>query len=239
MTALAGRTALVTGASRGVGLAVARALAAAGARVVLLARSAEVLAREAGTLGRGALAVPCDLTDRAAVLEAGHHVLERLGGPPDVLVNNAGLFLVGPAHELSASDFAATVETNLVAPFGLLRAFLPAMRTRGSGHVVTIGSIADRAAFPDNAAYAASKFGLRGLHEVLRQELRGTGVRATLVSPGPTDTPLWDPHDPGGPSGRFPHRAAMLAASAVAEAVVFVVSRAPDVNVDELRLSRA
>src|SRR5208283_432105 len=88
--------------------------------------------------------------------------------------------------------FARMLALNLAAPFQLVRAFLPGMRLRGRGHVVTVGSVADHVAFPGNSAYSASKFGVRGLHEVLRTELRGTGVRATLVSPGGVDTPLWD-----------------------------------------------
>jgi NADP-dependent 3-hydroxy acid dehydrogenase YdfG len=104
--------------------------------------------------------------------------------------------------------------------------------------VVTIGSIADRVVFPDNGAYAASKFGLRALHEVMRAELRGSGVRATLVSPGPVDTPLWDPIGPDARPG-FTPRAAMLAADAVADAILYAVTRPPSVNVDELRLTRS
>jgi NADP-dependent 3-hydroxy acid dehydrogenase YdfG len=102
---------------------------------------------------------------------------------------------------------------------------------------VTIGSIADRVAFSGNAAYAASKFGLRGLHEVLRAELKGTGVRASLVSPGPVDTPLWDAIDSKDRDGHTP-RAEMLPADALADAVHYVVSAPASVNVDELRLSR-
>jgi NAD(P)-dependent dehydrogenase (short-subunit alcohol dehydrogenase family) len=128
-----------------------------------------------------------------------------------VLVNNAGVFAVAPAHETEPDAFAAGIDANLVAPFRLVRAFLPAMRDRGAGHLVTVGSIADRNTFPGNAAYAAGKYGLRALHEVLRVELRGTGVRATLVSPGPVDTPLWDPLDPDSREG-FTPRAAMLRA---------------------------
>ena len=112
------------------------------------------------------------------------------------------------------------------------------MRARGSGTVVTVGSIADRATFPENGAYAASKHGLRALHEVLRAELRGSGVRAVLVSPGPVDTPLWDAVDPDSREG-FTPRAAMLAAEAVADAILYVVTRPAGVNVDELRLSRS
>jgi NADP-dependent 3-hydroxy acid dehydrogenase YdfG len=103
---------------------------------------------------------------------------------------------------------------------------------------VTVGSIADRAAFPENGAYAASKFGLRGLHEVLRAELRGTGVRATLISPGPVDTALWDAVDPDNRPG-FTPRASMLDPDAVANAVIYAVTQPADVNIDELRLSRS
>jgi NADP-dependent 3-hydroxy acid dehydrogenase YdfG len=125
-----------------------------------------------------------------------------------------------------------------VAPFRLVRAFLPAMRERGSGHIVTIGSIADRVAFPENASYAAGKFGLRGLHEVLRAEVAGSGVRATLVSPGPVDTALWDPIDPDNRPG-FSPRARMLRPEAVAAAVLYAVAQPRDVSVDELRLSHS
>ena len=112
------------------------------------------------------------------------------------------------------------------------------MRERGTGHVLSIGSIADRSAFAGNAAYAASKYGLRALHEVLRAELRGTGVRATLVSPGPVDTELWDPIDPDRQPG-FTPRASMLAPLDVADAVLYALSAPADVNVDELRLSHS
>jgi NADP-dependent 3-hydroxy acid dehydrogenase YdfG len=102
--------------------------------------------------------------------------------------------------------------------------------------VVTVGSVADRAVFAGNGAYAASKYGQRAMHEVLRQELRGTGVRATLVSPAATDTPIWDPIDPDNRAG-FPPRATMLRPEDVAEAVVWAVTRPERVNVDEVRLS--
>jgi NADP-dependent 3-hydroxy acid dehydrogenase YdfG len=127
---------------------------------------------------------------------------------------------------------------NLVAPFALVRAFLPRMRERGSGHLVTIGSIADRNIFPGNAAYSASKYGLRALHEVLSAELRGTGVRTTLVSPGPVDTELWDPIDPDNRTG-FTPRAQMLTAAEVAEAIRWALAAPAGVNIGELRLSKS
>jgi 3-hydroxy acid dehydrogenase / malonic semialdehyde reductase len=114
----------------------------------------------------------------------------------------------------------------------VLRAFVPAMLERG-GHVVTVGSIADHVAFPGNAAYAASKFGLRGLHETLKAEYAGTGLRFTLVSPGPTDTTLWDPVDPDRRPD-LPNRAGMLQAGDVADAVLFAVTRPNRVNVELL-----
>ena len=234
--ALAGRRAVVTGASRGIGLEIARALAAAGAEVALVARSADRLADEATRLGGRAFAEPCDVADVEAVARVAARIGERWQGGADLLVSNAGVFSLAAVHLTAPDEFRRTLDTNLVAPFLFVRALLPAMLARGAGHVVTIGSIADRAAVPENGAYAASKYGARALHEVLRAELRGSGVRASLVSPGPTDTPLWDPLDPDGRPG-FTPRARMLPASAVAGAVLWVVSQPAAVNVDELRLS--
>jgi NADP-dependent 3-hydroxy acid dehydrogenase YdfG len=236
--ALAGRSALVTGASRGIGAAVARRLAGSGARVALLARTERALRELAAELGGDAIVIPCDMR-RADAPGLAARALSAAGlDGPDIVVNNAGAFLVAPAHETSVDVFRETLEVNLTAPFGVVRAFLAGMRARRAGHVVTIGSIADRAAFPGNAAYAASKYGLRALHEVLRAELRGTGVRATLVSPGPVDTDLWDLVDPDNTPG-FTPRAQMLPADAVADAVHYAVTAPAAVNVDELRLSRS
>ena len=235
---LAGRTALVTGASRGIGRAAAGRLAAAGARVALLARSVEALASAAREIGGDAVTIQCDVSRPEAVEAAVERVVDVFGDPPDILVNNAGLFHLQTVEETTPLDFARTLETNLVAPFLFARAFLVAMRGRGSGHVVTIGSIADRVAFVENGAYAASKYGLRALHEVMRAELRGSGVRATLVSPGPVDTPLWDPVAPDTRIG-FTPRSQMLAADAVADAILYAVTCPPAVNVDELRLTRS
>ena len=232
---LDGRVAVVTGASRGIGLATARALAGAGARVAMLARSAAPL--DAAAREIGALAVPCDIADERAVHEALRRVTSE-AGDPEILVNNAGVFHLAPFERTTGADLRRTLDVNLVAPFLLTRAVLAGMRDARRGHIVTIGSIADRATFPENAAYAASKFGARAVHQVLREELRGTGVRATLVSPGPTDTPLWDAVGPDDRAG-FTPRSRMLSAADVADAVLFAVTRADDVNVDELRLSRA
>ena len=233
------RTALVTGASRGIGRALVDRLAEAGTLVAALARSEDALAALARAHPNGrVLPLVADLRDAVATTRALEAAERAFAGAPDLLVNNAGVFVVAPAHETDADAFSAVLDANLAAPFRLVRALLPAMRARGTGHVVTIGSVADRATFPGNAAYAASKYGLRALHEVLRAECRGTGVRCTLVSPGPVDTPLWDALDPDSREG-FTPRAAMLAAGDVADAVVYAATRRPEVNVDELRLGRA
>lgn len=229
---------MVTGASRGIGRAVAGALAAAGAQPFLLARSADTLARVALELGGEAVAVPCDVTRAEDVERAVQRILERHAEGPAILVNNAGIFPIGAIEQTDPLRFEETLKANLLAPFRLLHAFVPLMRATGRGHVITIGSVADRSIYAGNGAYSASKFGARAMHEVLREELRGSGLRATLVSPSATDTSLWDPIDPDHTPG-FPPRAAMLRPDDVADAVLWAVTRPRHVNVDEVRLSRA
>ena len=227
-TALAGKLALVTGASRGIGLAVAELLHAAGAHVVRLARTLVD-----GTADRWT-DLRCDVTNPAAVDRAVGRVLtDRV--VPDIVVNNAGIFFIKPVADTTPDDFTRTIAVNLMAPFLVTRALVPHLVRRGSGHVVTIGSISDHVAFTGSTAYAASKFGLRGMHEVLRAELSRTGVRTTLLSPGPVDTPMWDPIAPDAQPG-FTKRSAMLHAGDVAEAVLFAVTRPPRVDVTEIRL---
>jgi len=236
--ALSGTTAVVTGASRGIGEAVARSLAGAGARVALVARGRAVLEGLADELGSGAFAVPCDLMHPRAVSGAVDAIEIGFGGAPALLVNNAGIFRVGAADTLTVGDFTAMLDLNLVAPFSFVRAFLPAMKAAQRGHIVTIGSVADHASFPGNAGYSASKFGARAVHEVLRAETKGSGIRATLISPAATDTEIWDGLEPG-VRGRFPVKGEMLSAGDVANAVLFAVTQPVRVNVDELRLSRS
>lgn len=238
MSAPTGGTALVSGASRGIGLEVARLLTSHGMRVAMLARRSDALHARAAELGALAFAMPCDVTDARAVLALTEAVTAEFGGPPDAIVNNAGLFKLATIERTTPEDFRASLDVNLVAPFLITHAFVGAMQARKSGHIVTIGSIADRMTFPENGAYAASKFGVRALHDVLRGELRGSGVRATLVSPGPVDTTLWDEIDPDTRPGFTPRRS-MLPAESVAAAVWFALSQPAAVNVDELRLSHS
>ena len=217
--------AVVTGASRGIGLAVADELRAAGFHVVRLARSLTDGSADRQTDLR------CDVSDPVQVERA----VTRVRGVPDVVVNNAGMFFIKRLEETSPQDFSGLIAVNLTGLFLVARAFVPAMVERGSGHLVTIGSISDHVAFSGSTAYAASKFGIRGMHEVIRTETAKSGVRTTLVSPGPVDTDIWDSTDPDSKPG-FTKRKDMLRAEDVAEAVVWAVTRPPKVDVTEIRL---
>jgi NAD(P)-dependent dehydrogenase (short-subunit alcohol dehydrogenase family) len=228
VTRLAGRVALVTGASRGIGAAAAGLLADQGARVIRVARS--LTPRTEGRF----VDVPCDLTDPDQVDRLASRVLNE-HGRPHIVVSNAGAFLLRALEGTEPADLEAQLAVNLKAPFYVAKAFLPAMRDVGQGSFITVGSVADHMGFPENAAYGASKYGLRGLHETLLAEYRDTGVRLTLVSPGPTDTSVWDQVDPDQREG-FPNRADMLRPIDVAEAILFVATRPEHVFIDWLRL---
>ena len=202
-----------------------------------------------GTVGRldqvdgltalvGGTALVVDLSDELAVWEALDGFQEGLGGPPDVVVNAAGAFGIAPVQEETVRSLDEQWTVNLRGSFLTVRALLPAMLARRSGLVVNVGSVAGRKAFPGNAAYSASKFGLRGFHEVLLEETRGTGVRATLLEPAATDTPLWDPMDPDS-NPALPDRAGMLTPDDVAEAVLFVATRPATVRIPVLQIERA
>ena len=238
MGSLKGRAAVVTGASRGIGAGIAEALAAEGARVVMLARNEARLKDRAASI-KGSIPIVCDVTKPDSVEKAAKRITSELKGAPDILVNNAGIFGVSPVEETSTDFFIETINTNLVGPFLLVRAFLGEMKKRKTGHIVTIGSVADRTIYTGNAAYSAAKFGVRAIHEVMRAELRGSGVRATLISPASTATEIWDtvtiPHGSGKRSAKMP----MLDPEDVARAVVFAVTQPESVNIDELRLSHA
>lgn len=227
MTSLHGRLTVVTGASRGIGLAIATALADAGARVVRVARSLKD-----GTHG-AFHDYATDLTDPAAVEGMARRVLAEAGAPA-ILINNAGVFDRIPFEQATVAELTRQLQVNLVGPFAVIRAFLPAMKQAGHGLIVTIGSVADLTPHPENSVYSATKFGLRGMHESLAVEYRGSGIRFSLVSPGPTDTPIWD-----GVTGGHPvrPRSEMMHTTDVADAVMFVVTRPAGVTIDVLRLT--
>ena len=226
---LAGRVALVTGASRGIGLATARVFADAGASVARLARRLE------SHPAHDFLDLPCDVTRDAAVRDAVAALVDQRG-VPDVVVNNAGGFILRSIADTTPDDFDDQIAVNLGGGFRLVHALVPHFRQVGTGHLITVGSVSDYRAFPDNAAYTASKFGLRGFHEAVAVELKPYGVRATLISPGATDTSLWDEVDIEAVPGLLP-RTAMLRPDDVAQAILFAATRPPHANIDVIRLS--
>jgi NAD(P)-dependent dehydrogenase (short-subunit alcohol dehydrogenase family) len=181
-----GRSVLVTGGSRGLGLELARELIAEGARVAICARDAEELERARQDLavrGGRVLAIQCDVTDRDAVNGMVARVVAELGGL-DVLVNNAGTIVVGPLEVLAHEDFEDAMRTNFWGPLHTILAVLPEMRRHRSGRIVNIASIGGKLAVPHLAPYSASKFALVGLSEGLRAELIGAGIVVTTVCPG-------------------------------------------------------
>ncbi len=225
---LVGKLALITGASRGIGLAVADELRAAGAHTIRLARSLSDGSAERATTLRCDVTRPDDV-DRViarAIVEV---------GVPDIVVTSTGVFYVKPLAETTLEEFTETINTNLLGPFLVVRALLPRLVERGRGHLVTIGSSSDHIPYPGNSAYAASKYGIRGMHEVLSLELANTGVLTTLVSPGSTDTDIWNKIDPDSNPG-FRKRKDMMRPADVAEAVLFAVTREARVTVTEIRL---
>lgn len=238
MKSLDGCTAVVTGASRGIGATIAASLAEQGVRVVLIARTEERLRKQAARIP-GSIPIATDVTDPEKVEQATTRIAAELGGAPDILVNNAGIFSIAPVEETGVEQFTELLNTNLVAPFLFVRAFLAEMKKRGRGHIVTIGSIADRTIFSGNVAYSAAKFGLRAVHEVLRTELRGTGVRTSLISPASTDTDIWNDVTLTDPGDKSPSKRLMLQPDDVARAVMYALTQPDSVNVDELRLSHS
>jgi NAD(P)-dependent dehydrogenase (short-subunit alcohol dehydrogenase family) len=179
---------LVTGAARGIGAACARVLAQRGHRVFGTSRQAQAFGSSVAALGRGTLElIPMDVDRDASVREGVRYVLER-AGRVDVAVNNAGIGILGPVEDTSVEEARAQFETNLLGAWRVCRATLPPMREQGGGLIVNIGSIGGLAGLPFQAAYSASKFGLEGLTESLRLEVRPFGIRVVIIEPGNIDT---------------------------------------------------
>jgi NAD(P)-dependent dehydrogenase (short-subunit alcohol dehydrogenase family) len=184
--ALEGKTALVTGASSGLGRATAVALAQAGADVALVARSAEELeetGEEVSKTGRRALVLPTDLANGEEALATVERTVGEFGCV-DVLVNAAGIDVPGTVEELDVGGWDLTLSVNLRAPFLLSKAAFPHMREAGGGTIVNVSSVAGKKGWANASAYCASKFGLTGLTEALADEGRGHGIRAIVLYPG-------------------------------------------------------
>ena len=194
---LGGCVAVVTGASSGIGLATAKALAGTGARLVLVARSEARLQAAARDVAGGAegrhppLLVPCDVSDPGAVLRMAERV-HRDAGAPDIVVNNAGIGHWAPVAELSLERIRAVLEVNFFGAVHCTKAFLPAMLERRRGTLVFVSSGFGALPFPYTAAYCASKHALNGFAGSLRAEVEPAGVRVVLVLPGGTRTAFFD-----------------------------------------------
>ena len=185
------RTALVTGAGKGIGAACARALSEQGHRVALLSRSKDDLDAVAAELAGETLVVPADVTDPAA-LEAAFGRVEEAWGPVEILVVNAGAGASSPLAETSDDEWARMLELNLTAPFRCIRRVLPGMTEAGYGRVVVLASVAAKHGAARIAAYTASKHGVLGLVRSAAAEVARTGVTVNAVCPGYVDTPMTD-----------------------------------------------
>ena len=229
---LAGQVALVTGAGRGIGRAVAAAFAREGALVVLAARTARELAslqREIEATGGRALAVPTYVRQEPAVAALISRALAE-SCRIDCLVTAAGLATFGPVADVKTEDWDQLMAVTLRGAFLCCRAVLPAMTAQRRGTIINIGSVVTSRTLPGTAVYAAAKYGLLGLSRVLAEEMRPHGVRVGVLSAGATDTPLWDAVP------QPPDRALMLRPSLIAEAALLMAALAPGAVLEELTL---
>ncbi|MCC3247348.1 SDR family NAD(P)-dependent oxidoreductase [Methylocystis sp. WRRC1] len=194
-----GKIVLVTGASSGVGAAVARAMAAAGAgQIVLVARNEAALRKVADIIaadGGRADVYAVDLSDPDRTTEVARRILEEIGAP-DILVNNAGAGQWKFLDESTPQEIQSAITVPYLAAAWVTRAFLPAMRQRGSGHIVNVSSAASRIVWPGATAYTAARWAMRGLTEALRADLHGSGITVSLFEGGAIDSPYWA-HNPG------------------------------------------
>jgi len=228
---LDGQVAVITGAGRGIGRAIALTLAGLGAHTVLCGRSREALEQTAVAIkeaGGKVSAIKCDVTDLQSVeslAERVEHTFHRL----DILVNNAGISGVGePLHQLAPDHWERIMNTNLRGVYYCIRGLAPIMIKARSGHIINISSLAGKNALPNGAAYAASKWGLNGLTYSVAEELRAHNIRVSVICPGSTHTEF-TPH-----AGMKTER--MLQASDVAHVVAMLVTQAPQSFASEILL---
>lgn len=230
MPVLDSQIAVVTGAARGVGEAIAHKLASLGAHVLLVARDAERLTGVQQAIqksGGKAAVLPCDLADTSAVARLGEQVARDFRRC-DILVNNAGVAIGGkPLHELLPDQWDRMLNTNLRGPYLMIRALAPLMIAARSGHIINISSLAGRNPLPNNAAYAASKWGLNGLTYSVAEELRQYNIRVSAIAPGSINTHFGDPA-----SGKDPNK--KLQPDDIAAVVATIVTQAPQSFISEV-----
>lgn len=229
---LGGRTVIVTGASQGIGRVAALLLAGAGARLALLARSADRLATlvaEIEAAGGSALAFPCDLADRQQLHAAMVEAESSLGGV-DVLINNAGTGVWATILETDEVEWEHQYQVNVHAPLYCIRAVLPGMIARRRGHIVNVGSVLEDVARPRSAAYCTTKAALAMLTDVLRLEVGSYNVRVSRVSPGLAST------DFGGVTAAEKAEAGAMTPEAVAQTILHVLTMPEGANITNLRV---
>ena len=230
-------TALITGASRGIGAATARVLAEAGFDLLLVARSGdalEQLATELRALGRRVETAAIDLAD-AAGLEAPLLELCRRGEPPQLVINNAGVAYTGPLVEMAVEQWQWLLQLNLTSVFQVCRVVVPLLRSAGGGRIINISSHAARNAFADWGAYCVSKAALASFSRCLAEEERCHGITVSTLTLGAVNTPLWDSESV---DSSFDRRA-MLDPHRVAEAVLVLAQQPSSQAVDDLTLMPA
>jgi 3-oxoacyl-[acyl-carrier protein] reductase len=229
MVSIQHQIAVVTGAGRGIGRAIAVELAKLGARVVLVSRSRSELEETGRIIGPSASVMPADVRKKEELQGMFEQTLAVLG-PVDILVNAAGLGIFGAVADYKDEDFATTIETNLRGVFYTCRFVLPSMIERKRGHIVNIASIAGKVGSATRAVYCASKFGVIGFTESLAEEVRQYGVRASIICPGSTDSGF----NPANHAGKA--RDKMLQPSDIAGAVRTIVTQEPNSFISEIIL---
>jgi len=229
MNKLEGKVILVTGGSRGIGLAIAQRLAGGGARLILVARKEAALRKAGEEVPGGATVIKADVTQARQVKRL-FETVERRMGRLDVLINNAGVFTFKPFASTSLDEWRCNVETNLTALYLCTHAALPLLRRSRSAHLVNILSVSSVHAYANCSAYTASKFGALGLTRVLREELRPLKIRVTGILPGSTNTRLTNQF--GFPVCRID----LIQPSDVAEAVFSALTQPPRTTVEEILL---
>jgi NADP-dependent 3-hydroxy acid dehydrogenase YdfG len=232
------RVAVVTGASSGIGEATARALAADGYSVALLARRLDRIEALANELGEDVIAIEADVTDRDAIVNAADRVKQELGDS-DVLINNAGVMLLGPFSAERRGDYRQMIEVNLLGALTTTEVFLEQLKS-GGGDIVNVSSVAGRFARPGNGVYAATKWGLNGWSESLRRELL-PDVRVTLIEPGAvaTELPTHITHEATRQGTEQLYSQVDVTASDIAEVIVFVLARPRRLAIHEVLLRPA
>jgi NADP-dependent 3-hydroxy acid dehydrogenase YdfG len=227
------RVAVITGGSSGIGEATARALAADGHRIALLARRVDRIESLADELPGGALAIEADVTERDSIVAAAERVKAELGGA-DILVNNAGVMLLGPFSSEQRADYERMIETNLLGAITTTEVFLDQLRD-GGGDLVNISSVAGRTARAGNAVYAATKWGIGGWSEGLRLELQ-PDVRVIVIEPGAvaTELPEHITHDETRKAVQEWVGGIAIKPEDIAEVIAFAVSRPQRVTLNEI-----